>query len=66
MTKAAFEGHLSVYGIFEKDYSFEREKESERASARARAEGRVEGEGEEDSPLSRDPDQGLHPRVPES
>lgn len=40
-------------------YLFEREREHERAQA---GEG-AEGEEEADSPLSRDPDVGLHPRT---
>ena len=34
--------------------------------ARAGGEGMAEREGEADSPLSRDPDMGLHPRTPGS
>ena len=42
-----------------------RERERKRAQAGAVTEGAVEGEGDAGSPLSREPNAGLDPRIPQ-
>jgi len=55
-----------IFKIFYKDLIclFDTKRECQRAQVRGRAKG--EAEGEAGSPMSREPDTGLHPRTPRS
>ena len=55
-----------IVGLFFLKILFVYLRERERKSAHTNGVGGAEGEGDAGSPLSREPDAGLHPRTPRS